>query len=92
MRSVRCRPPFPRQYTVVPAHAASAPRRRANDQGSGEAAKKMGPVKAPFPAPAAAAYSTPLSFGFANAALMGAVSGKLRLMPLGGIALVNHLA
>jgi len=38
------------------------------------------------------AYCTPLSFGLANASLIGAVSGKFMLTFLGGIGLVNHLA
>lgn len=37
-------------------------------------------------------YCTPLSLGVAKASLIACVSGKFRLMPLGGIGLVNHLA
>jgi hypothetical protein len=37
-------------------------------------------------------YSTPLSFGAANAALSAGVIAKFKLIFFGGIALVNHFA
>jgi hypothetical protein len=36
-------------------------------------------------------YSTPLSFGLANAAFSAAVIGKFKLMFFGGIGLMYHL-
>ncbi len=82
--------PSPLARPIQRAPGAARTRQRAKGKRAEGVASPSGPLRVTDDP--TLVYSTPLSFGFANAALSAADSGKFMFTPFGGIGLVNHFA